>query len=75
MTVKSDIIRKTKRGEKRMKKREVPDETLEAKYYDEHGVLKEIIDEPVEMSLDTELRRAILSGIPSKFKPLRRWRR
>jgi predicted DNA binding CopG/RHH family protein len=45
-----------------MKKREGSDETLEAKYYDEHEVLKEIIDEPVEMSLDTELRRAILSG-------------
>ena len=45
-----------------MKKREVPEETLEAEYYDKHGVLKEIIDEPVEMSLDTELRRAILSG-------------
>jgi len=40
----------------------VPDETAEAKYYDEHGVLKEIIDEPVAMSLDTELRRAILLG-------------
>ena len=45
-----------------MKKKLVPDETLEAKYYDEHRVLKEIIDEPIEMSLDTELRGAILSG-------------
>ena len=40
----------------------VLDETEEAKYYDEQGVLKEIIDEPVAMSLDTELRRAIVSG-------------
>ncbi len=45
-----------------MKKKKVLDETLEAKYYDEHGVMKEIIDEPVAMSLDTELRRAIVSG-------------
>ena len=54
---------------KGMKKKMVPDETLEAKYYDEHGVLKEIIDEHIEMSLNTELRRAILSGIPSIFRP------
>ena len=45
-----------------MKSKRVPDETAEAKYYDEHGVLKEIIDEPIEMGLDTELRSAILSG-------------
>jgi hypothetical protein len=29
-----------------MKKKMVLDETAEAKYYDEHGVLKEIIDGP-----------------------------
>ena len=45
-----------------MKKRRVPDETSEAKYYDKHGVMKEIIDEPIEMGLETELRKAILSG-------------
>ena len=53
---------KSKRGEKRMKKKMVLDETAEAKYYDKHGVLKEIIDEPVAMGLETELRRAIPSG-------------
>jgi len=42
-----------------MKKKIVLDATEEAKYYDEHGVLKEIIDEPVAMGLETELRRAI----------------
>ena len=62
MTVKNDTIQKAKRGEKRMKKKTLSDETAEAKYYDERGALKEIIDEPVEMGLDTELRRAILSG-------------
>jgi predicted DNA binding CopG/RHH family protein len=60
--VKNDIIQEIERGEKRMKKRMGSDETAEAKYYDAHGVLKEMIDEPIEMSLDTELRRAILSG-------------
>jgi predicted DNA binding CopG/RHH family protein len=45
-----------------MKKKMVPDETAVAKYYDEHGILKEMTDEPVEMSLETELRRTILSG-------------
>jgi predicted DNA binding CopG/RHH family protein len=34
----------------------------EAEYYEKHDVLKEIIEEPVEMSLETELRRGILSG-------------
>ena len=37
-------------------------EITKAQYYDRHGVLKEIIDEPVEMSLRTELRRSILLG-------------
>jgi predicted DNA binding CopG/RHH family protein len=37
-------------------------EITKAQHYDRHGVLKEIIDEPVEMSLKTELRRSILLG-------------
>jgi hypothetical protein len=32
------------------------------KYYDRHGVLREIEEGPVEFSLDDELRRAILKG-------------
>ncbi len=45
-----------------MRKKTSSDETAQAEYYDKHGVLKEIVDEPVAMSLDTELRRAIVSG-------------
>lgn len=60
--MKDDIIQETKEGEKKMKKKMVSNELLEAKYYDKHGVLREIADEPIEMSLDTELRRTILSG-------------
>ena len=46
----------------KMKKKTIREESPDAKYYDEHGVLEEIIEEPVEMSLETELRRAILTG-------------
>ncbi len=46
-----------------MKRRAViPKEVVEAQYYDRHGILKEMIDEPVEMSLKTELRQSILLG-------------
>jgi hypothetical protein len=46
-----------------MKRRAViPKEVVEARYYDRHGILKEMIDEPVEMSLKTELRQSILLG-------------
>ena len=37
-------------------------EVVEAQYYDKHGILKDIIDEPMEMSLKTELRKSILLG-------------
>jgi hypothetical protein len=62
VTAKNDTIQKEKRGEKRMKKRMAPDETMEAEDYDEHGVLKKIMDEPLNMGLETELRGALLSG-------------
>ena len=46
-----------------MRRRTVkPKEAVEALYYDRHGILKEMIDEPMEMSLRTELRRSILLG-------------
>jgi hypothetical protein len=46
-----------------MKRRTViPKEAVEAQYYDRHGILKDLIDEPMEMSLKTELRRSILLG-------------
>ncbi len=44
------------------RKKAVLKEAGDAQYYDKHGVLKEIIDEPVEMSLKTELRRSIILG-------------
>jgi hypothetical protein len=34
----------------------------EAGYYDTHGVLGEIVDGPVEMGLESQLREDILSG-------------
>jgi hypothetical protein len=40
----------------------IPKEVVEAQYYDRREILKQMIDEPVEMSLKTELRRSILSG-------------
>ena len=45
-----------------MKKRGVAKEIMAAKYYDKRRVLKEILDEPIEMGLETELRTSILSG-------------
>jgi len=44
------------------KKAFIPKEAVEAQYYDRHGILKDLIDEPMEMSLKTELRRSILLG-------------
>ena len=40
----------------------IPKEAIEAQYYDRRGVLKDLLDEPMEMSLKTELRRSILLG-------------
>jgi hypothetical protein len=37
-------------------------EARDARYYEKHGVLKEMVDEPVELSLRTELRRSIILG-------------
>jgi len=74
--VRNGIIQKAEGDEKSMKKKKTRDESLEAKYYDEHGILQEAVEEPVEMSLETELRRAILTGKPpSKFRRSRKWRR
>jgi predicted DNA binding CopG/RHH family protein len=33
-----------------------------AEYYDRHGVLGEIIEQPVEFALDEELRKRIVTG-------------
>ena len=40
----------------------IPKEVAEAQYYDRRGILKEMIVEPTEMSLKTELRKSILLG-------------
>ncbi|MFQ5901172.1 MAG: hypothetical protein ACE5IH_06415 [Thermodesulfobacteriota bacterium] len=45
-----------------MKHKTLSEDIKEAEYYDKHGVLKEIVEEPVEMSLESELRENILSG-------------
>ena len=46
-----------------MKRRAViPSEAVQLQYYDRHGIFKEMIDEPLEMSLKTELRQSILLG-------------
>lgn len=37
-----------------------------ARHYDRHGVLKEIVDEPVVFSLDEDLRNQILRGKRSR---------
>jgi len=34
----------------------------QASYYDSHGVLSELVDEPVEFALEEDLRAQILSG-------------
>lgn len=44
-----------------MKAKILSKDAKEAEYYEKHEILKEIVDEPVEMSLETELRNAILS--------------
>ncbi len=44
-----------------MKAKILTKDTKETAYYEKHDILKEIADEPVEMSLETELRNAILS--------------
>ncbi len=45
-----------------MKKKGIQKEIQTAKYYDKRGALGEILDEPIEMGLETELRKSILSG-------------
>ena len=45
-----------------MKANTLSENMEETEYYEKHDVLKEIVDEPVEMSLETELRESILSG-------------
>jgi len=45
-----------------MKKKEMKKEISAEEYYDTHGVLKNIIDEGIDLSLEDELREAIIAG-------------
>ena len=45
-----------------MKKKGFQKEIQIAQFYDKRGALEEILDEPIEMGLETELRKSILSG-------------
>jgi hypothetical protein len=45
-----------------MRKRITPTEADRAAFYDRHGVLGEVIEQPVAFALDEELRAQILSG-------------
>jgi len=45
-----------------MKRREIKKEITAEEYYDTHGVLKDIVDEGFDLSLEDELREAIITG-------------
>jgi len=45
-----------------MRRKMLSKETEDAAYYDKGGVIKEIVDEPIEVSLETGLKADILSG-------------
>jgi hypothetical protein len=45
-----------------MRKKVLSKEAEGAAYYDKRGVINEIVDEPIEVSLETGLRMDILSG-------------
>jgi len=45
-----------------MKKKEIKKEISAEEYYDTHGVLKNIIGEGIDLSLEDELREAIITG-------------
>jgi predicted DNA binding CopG/RHH family protein len=45
-----------------MKAKAMKRELAAEEYYDSHGVLKDIVDEDIDLSLDDALREAILTG-------------
>jgi predicted DNA binding CopG/RHH family protein len=45
-----------------MKTKEMKEELTVEEYYDSHGVLKDIVDEDIDLSLDDSLRKDILTG-------------
>lgn len=45
-----------------MKRRTTPKALTDKEYYDTHGVLEEIIDEDIDLSLEDALRKDIIRG-------------
>ena len=45
-----------------MKTKKLKNELSSRKYYDVHGVLKDIVNEDIDLSLDEALRKDILTG-------------
>lgn len=45
-----------------MKRKAIKKELSDKEYYDTHGVLGDIVDEDVDLTLDEALRKDILSG-------------
>jgi len=45
-----------------MKKKEIKKGISAAEYYDTHGALKDIVEEEIDLSLDDQLREAIIAG-------------
>ncbi|MFH0933559.1 MAG: CopG family antitoxin [Nitrospirota bacterium] len=45
-----------------MRKRTIKKDLTSGEYYDTHGILKDIIDEEIDLSLDDALRKSIITG-------------
>lgn len=45
-----------------MKTKKIKMALTDAKYYDTHGVLKDIVDEDIDLSLEDTLKKDILTG-------------
>jgi|SRR3972149_7655609 len=45
-----------------MKKKAMKKDLTAEEYYDTHGILKDIVDEDIELSLDDVLRKSIITG-------------
>lgn len=45
-----------------MKKRTMKKDITIEEYYDTHGILKDIVDEDIDLSLDDALRKSIITG-------------
>lgn len=45
-----------------MKPKKIKEEVTDAQYYDTHGVITDIADDDIDLSLDEELRQDILKG-------------